>query len=158
MLLTLSSHSYAMMMHTWSKNPEDRPSFEELVATISDYTEKIAGYLDVNFNPFQSTSDLTALLEADEAHKEDKNVLTSPEQLIAALDQPKKKKGKQASPKPSPKPSPKVSPRVSPLPSPRISPRAVSPSNLSDDKNSVGIKIKIEGPSETGSPTSETPV
>lgn len=146
--MPFSQCRYAMMMHTWAKKPDDRPTFTELITTISNYTEKIAGYLDVNFNPFQSTTDLTAIANGGPKEEvEDKSILTSPEQLIAALDQPKKK-----SKSSSPKVSPRVSPRVSPLPSPRVTPRGPSPSNMSqEDKNSVGIKITIDSPSDNGS-------
>ena len=40
------------MSRCWEFQPEDRPSFSELHANISNYLEKIAGYLEVNFNPF----------------------------------------------------------------------------------------------------------
>ena len=43
------------MMNCWSQVPQKRPCFSEIVANISNYTEDIAGYLDVNFSPFGST-------------------------------------------------------------------------------------------------------
>lgn len=33
-------------------SPEDRPSFKELTKTISKYIERVAGYLEIGFNPF----------------------------------------------------------------------------------------------------------
>ena len=43
------------MMKCWAKQPDGRPSFSDIVISISKYTEVIAGYLDINFNPFKST-------------------------------------------------------------------------------------------------------
>ena len=41
------------MMDCWAKQPDKRPSFTKIITAISKYTEVIAGYLDVDFNPFQ---------------------------------------------------------------------------------------------------------
>ena len=40
------------MMECWRAAPDDRPSFKELHTTTSKYTERIAGYLEIGFNPF----------------------------------------------------------------------------------------------------------
>ena len=40
------------MRKCWEKIPRDRPTFKELSTNISKYTERIAGYLEMGFNPF----------------------------------------------------------------------------------------------------------
>lgn len=155
------------MMKCWSKLPDERPPFTEIVTTVSNYTECIAGYLDVNFNPFKSTHDLTnpdsPAAATPDSPEDEKDVLISAE-LLAKLNSSKlktKDKKKSKSPKGTPKASPKASPRPSPRASPRISPRA-SPllkiRKLKEDQvstaSSAGIEIRIESPSEDGSVTS----
>ena len=39
-------------MKCWETEPDSRPSFKELCENTSKYTEHIAGYLQVGFNPF----------------------------------------------------------------------------------------------------------
>ena len=39
-------------MECWKAAPDDRPCFKELHTTTSKYTERIAGYLEIGFNPF----------------------------------------------------------------------------------------------------------
>ena len=124
------------MMSCWKKQSSDRPSFSDVVTTISNYTEAIAGYLDINFNPFESTH--------------------NPPDSEAATNGKKKSKSPKGSPKVSPKVSPKGSPKTSPRPSsrasPHISPRASPLLKVRDDQlsttSSVGIEIRIENPSE----------
>ena len=43
------------MSKCWAFQPEDRPSFSDIHANISNYLEGIAGYLEVGFNPFDGT-------------------------------------------------------------------------------------------------------
>ena len=45
-------HRVNLMVKCWNFDPEDRPTFKELCSSTSAYVEKIAGYLDMNFNPF----------------------------------------------------------------------------------------------------------
>ena len=33
-------------------SPEDRPTFKELCSNVSKFIERIAGYLEIGFNPF----------------------------------------------------------------------------------------------------------
>ena len=40
------------MSQCWEKVPENRPTFKELYSNISKFIERIAGYLDMGFNPF----------------------------------------------------------------------------------------------------------
>ena len=159
---------YTLMMNCWGKLPEKRPSFSDIVLTVSKYTEIIAGYLDINFNPFTSTHDLTsneaaAASVVPDSPDNDKDILISAELLAMQLDSNKMKskdnrKNKSKSPKGSPRVSPKASPRPSPKASPCASPRA-SPllklRKLKDDQlsttSSAGIEIRIQSPSEGGS-------
>ena len=39
-------------MQCWEKALESRPTFKELYSNISKYIERVAGYLDIAFNPF----------------------------------------------------------------------------------------------------------
>ena len=163
------------MKSCWSKKAQERPFFSDVVKTISNYTEIIAGYLDINFNPFESsysptsstaaTAALTTILDSPDSEKD---VLISSE-LLRKLEDPKQTKPcnkKPKSPKGTPKASPKMSPKVSPRPSPsgaspRISPL---PSPLlklrklkvdqSPTTSGAAIEICIESPSEDGSVTS----
>ena len=41
-----------MMTKCWEVDPQNRPSFKELHSNISKYIERIAGYLELGFNPF----------------------------------------------------------------------------------------------------------
>ena len=47
-----SLHSFGLMSQCWEKVPENRPTFKELYSNISKFIERIAGYLDMGFNPF----------------------------------------------------------------------------------------------------------
>jgi hypothetical protein len=165
------------MRSCWSKTPQERPFFSDIVKTISNYTEIIAGYLDINFNPFQSsysptgsTAATAALTAIPDSPDSEKNVLVSSELLRKLIQEDsketkpsnKKSKSPKSTPKVSPKMSPKVSPRPSPSgPSPRISPRA-SPLlkirklkvDQSPTPSGARIEISIESPSEDGSITS----
>ena len=166
------------MRSCWSKKAQERPFFSEVVKTISNYTEIIAGYLDINFNPFESsysptgsTAATAALTTIPDSPDSEKDVLVSSELLRKLIDHEDSKQTKQCnkkpkSPKSTPKASPKMSPKVSPRPSPsgaspRISPRA-SPLlkirklkvDQSPTPSGTRIEICIESPSEDGSPTS----
>ena len=45
-------HSYEMMMQCWKMSAEDRPTFKEICSSVSKFIERIAGYLEIGFNPF----------------------------------------------------------------------------------------------------------
>ena len=59
--------SYKMMRKCWEMVPDDRPSFEDLHANTSKYTEHIAGYLEMGFNPFASGNRVkSTILESED--------------------------------------------------------------------------------------------
>ena len=157
-LLSLSPLSrYSLMMNCWSKQPEDRPSFSDTVVTISKYTEIVAGYLDINFNPFTSTHDLPSNETANattvaESPNNDRDVLVSAEALAMQLDSNKMKfkDGDKNKSKMSPRPSPKASPSASPRASPLLKLRKPKEDQISTT-SSTGIEIRIQSPSEDGS-------
>ena len=167
------------MMKCWAKQPDERSLFSEVVTSISNYTEAIAGYLDINFNPFESIHDQLgneskAATDVINCPDIEENVLISAELLAKQMSSNKTKtkdtssckkskssRGSTVSPRVTPKSSPKVTPKSTPKPSPRSSPR-ISPRSspllklrkLKDDQlsaSSVGIEIHIESPSEDGS-------
>ena len=165
------------MRSCWLKKPQERPFFSDIVKTISNYTEIIAGYLDINFNPFESsysptgsTAASAALTTIPDSPDSEQNVLVSSELLRNLIQedckQAKPCNKKQKSPKSTPKASPKMSPKVSPRPSPsgaspRISPRAspllkIRKLKVDHSPTTSGAKIEIcvESPSEEGSVTS----
>ena len=39
-------------MQCWKMSPEDRPTFKEICSSVSKFIERIAGYLEIGFNPF----------------------------------------------------------------------------------------------------------
>ena len=39
-------------MQCWKMLPEDRPTFKEICCSVSKFIERIAGYLEIGFNPF----------------------------------------------------------------------------------------------------------
>ena len=143
------------MMSCWAKKPEDRPAFSEVVKTISNYTEAIAGYLDINFNPFKSSHDLpdneaAAASATLNSPDNEKDVLISAELLAKQLDSKKTKDKNKKSPKSSPKPSPRASPSASPQTSPLLKVRKMKGDQISAT-SSTGIEIRIDSPSEDGS-------
>lgn len=89
-------------------DPEKRPTFKDIVRTLTGYTESLAGYLDMTYNPFAPLN--------DQKVKEDgfnNDILTRPDQLAALFDDMPRK-----SPRSSPRASPRASPRVSPMGTP----------------------------------------
>ena len=161
------------MMSCWTKQPNDRPNFNIIVTKISNYTEAIAGYLDINcFNPFKSTHSLydnegaAAVTTIPSSPCYEKDVLDSTELLeqqspsnkIKSKDDSTKGKSPKGSPKVTPKVTPKPSPKSSPKPSPRASPRMsprTSPllklkkakGEQQSTTSSTGIEIHIQSPS-----------
>ena len=148
------------MMNCWNKQPEKRPSFSDIVITVSKYTEVVAGYLDINFNPFTSTHDqpsneTTNAATVPESPDNDKDILISAELLAKQLDSNKMKskdggKNKSKSPKGSPRVSPRPSPSASPRASPLLKLRKLKEDQVSTT-SSAGIEIRIQSPSESGS-------
>ena len=140
-------------MKSWAKNPEDRPSFSDVVTTISSYTETIAGYLDINFNPFESTSDPAAgpVTTAKESPDNDRAVLA----LVGASEVTSSNKNSTSGKTDKNKAkSPRSSPAVSPHGSPLLKARKMSGDGLSRSE----IEIRIETPSEDGSATNSIKV
>lgn len=113
------------MMDCWAKKPNDRPPFSNIVKTVSNYTEAIAGYTDVNFNPFVTTHHPTSEVEAPFSGSPDND--RDAEVLVRSP--------KQASPSQD---------------SPLLKSRKVSEGQLST-ASGAGIEIRIESPSEEGS-------
>ena len=65
-----------MMRQCWEKSPHDRPTFKELYSTVSKYIERVAGYLDMGFNPFSGREGAATGMESNEGKREgeDKDV------------------------------------------------------------------------------------
>ena len=161
------------MRSCWLKKPQERPFFSDVVKTISNYTEIIAGYLDINFNPFESsysqtggTAATVALTTISDSLDSKNNVLVSSELLRKLIQKDSKqtkpcnkklnslKSTAKASPKmpPGPSPSgasPSISPQASPLP--KIRKLKVDQSSTT---SGARIEICMESPSEDGGVTS----
>lgn len=90
------------MMTCWSPDPNQRPSFREIVRLLSGYTETLAGYLDMTSNPFVSS------FNQDLQRESRPNKLSALYYNVAS-----KFRGRSVSPKVK---SPKSSPRLSPHP------------------------------------------
>ena len=45
------------MLECWKENPDERPTFSQLVSSISSHLEGLAGYLDVGMLGDWQTSD-----------------------------------------------------------------------------------------------------
>ena len=57
-----------MMLQCWEAMPDKRPCFKELYSKTSKYIERIAGYLEIGFNPFAGQNLIaTGLGESDSA-------------------------------------------------------------------------------------------
>ena len=41
-----------MMMKCWESSPKERPSFSDIYKDVTRVIARIAGYLDVGYNPF----------------------------------------------------------------------------------------------------------
>ena len=103
--------SYSLMMSCWSPDPEQRPTFSEIVKVLSCYTETLAGYLDMISNPFVSS--FNSALQRD--CRLQSLVNSRPNNKLTALyyNVASKLRGRSTSPKLK---SPKSSPRISPHP------------------------------------------
>ncbi len=100
------------MKQCWAESPEDRPTFSDLVENVSEYTEKIAGYLDINlYNPFTATYE-------EIGSPEDEKIVANLDQVVQGL------KNKNNQLRSTPCNSAQNSPFVSPFHTPRGSPRA----------------------------------
>ena len=58
------------MLQCWEYEPKDRPSFRKMHEKVSNYVEGIAGYLEVNFNPFKGRGS-TSAVQVEEEKEED---------------------------------------------------------------------------------------
>ena len=148
------------MRRCWAKSPDRRPTFSDLVETISEYTEKIAGYLDISlYNPFIATYE-------EIRSPEEEQIVSDPDQVVRCM----KNKGNQLRSTPcnstlnSPVKSPYVTPRGSPRTSPMASPilshnRPVPPGILSwhaSPQPHIGMK-NLNTLSQTGGQTKIAP-
>ena len=52
------------MLECWEAALDNRPSFEELYKDISRYTERIAGYLELEYSPFSGVDSEAAINES----------------------------------------------------------------------------------------------
>ena len=52
-----------MMRKCWETEPDDRPTFKELYTNISKYIERVAGYLEMGFNPFGGSKMVKSTVE-----------------------------------------------------------------------------------------------
>ena len=65
-----------MMRKCWEMDPNKRPSFKVLYSITSKYIERIAGYLVMEFNPFEVSGGgrvKSAAMDEHEREKKDEN-------------------------------------------------------------------------------------
>ena len=116
------------MKECWATNPAKRPTFTDIAKTLSTYTESLAGYLDMTFNPFEQKSGNNHQGHQPapaEQEEEGFDVLTRPDKLAQLYENIPKSK--------SPRSSPRGSLRTSPIQSPTNSIKgfpAVVPTNI----------------------------
>ena len=53
------------MKKCWEMEPNNRPTFSELCASITKYIERIAGYLEMGFNPFPGVGESETVAEEE---------------------------------------------------------------------------------------------
>ena len=70
-----------MMMKCWEFEPQNRPSFQELHKNTTNYIERIAGYLEVTYNPFKGARGNR--VQGKEDKKEEEDVKSMPDPGIA---------------------------------------------------------------------------
>ena len=63
-----------MMIKCWDFEPENRPSFQELHKNTSSYIARIAGYLEVTYNPFEGAGGNTLQGEEEEEEEEEESL------------------------------------------------------------------------------------
>ena len=61
------------MKQCWKTTPEDRPTFKELCSTLSKSIERIAGYLQIGYNPFMGDMGNGKKKEKNEEKEEEVN-------------------------------------------------------------------------------------
>ena len=89
-------HRYETMKKCWEMEPEKRPTFSELYANITKYIERIAGYLDLGFNPFPGVGGGETIAEKDMEGKKEKgcdpeaalHITSTPEALDNSSEHP----------------------------------------------------------------------
>ncbi|CAI8036254.1 Tyrosine-protein kinase Dnt, partial [Geodia barretti] len=62
---------YGIMKQCWQMMPEERPTFTELYFTVSNIIERMAGYLQVGYNPFLGRGDEEKAEEMEEEEEEE---------------------------------------------------------------------------------------
>ena len=60
--------------------PDDRPAFKQLNKNTSIYIERIAGYLELGFNPFAGVEDVSRVEEKQMEDEEGEAVSAVPSQ------------------------------------------------------------------------------
>ena len=66
------------MIKCWEFEPENRPSFQELYKNTSSYSERIAGYLEVTYNPFEGAGGSTVQGKEEEEEEEEEKGVPDP--------------------------------------------------------------------------------
>ena len=56
-------------MQCWKMSPEDRPTFKEIYSSVSKFIERVAGYLEIGFNPFTGGGAVEGGGEGEEEEK-----------------------------------------------------------------------------------------
>ena len=62
------------MIKCWEFEPQNRPSFQELHKNTSSYIARIAGYLEVSYNPFEGAGGNTLQGKEEEEEEEEESL------------------------------------------------------------------------------------
>ena len=75
----VNTHSYEIMMQCWKMSPEDRPTFKEIYSSVSKFIERVAGYLEIGFNPFTGGGAVEGGREGEEEEGEGEDKIEAEE-------------------------------------------------------------------------------
>ena len=84
------THSYEVILSCWKERTTERPSFSDLVLTISSLLEGIAGYLDFSVSP-RGLNEALSISSYDHLAKVDKDHCASRDSSDVQIDSEIKK-------------------------------------------------------------------